>query len=281
MPFSIGIAYNDEPLESYIAEFIRTDFILIFMVLLLLSTLIYLFLKYRSRSLDFYHSNKELSFMNYVLKKFIYAASHDLKQPLVNISTFNELLYKKEHAIKDPEIRKYLDIININIKYLNGMLKDLLIYSKVLKEVETKQDVDLNELVSELIGSYNQKNLKINHKVLPVVHAVKSEMFRLFQNLISNSIKFNNNNVVEIDIDFKENVNDVEFNFSDNGIGIEEEYLQVIFEEFQRINNQKYDGSGLGLSLCKEIVRKHGGKIRAYPRRMGGTVFNFNIAKNV
>ena len=162
---------------------------------------------------------------------------------------------------------------------MDDMLDDLLIYSDVIQTNKEMELIDTNILIDQISNSFTNNKLEINTIHLHSVYGIKSDLNRLFHNLISNAIKFNENDKVMISISSQEKGKQIEFILSDNGIGVMEEHRQIIFEEFQRVNKKKYSGTGLGLSICKEIVANHGGNIRVEGNSKGGTNFIFQLPK--
>ncbi len=277
LPFSIGIAYRDEIATASILPFIRASFAVVLVLLLISSMLFHFFLQSRSRSAELKDSNEELVVINSFLKKFIYASSHDLKQPLVNINNFQGLLRRKYVNEFDTEGHKYFDIISSSIKHMHLILEDLLIYSKILRGGKEKETFDLSAVLEEIEKIYVSKKVRITYSPLSKITGNRSEIQRLFHNLISNAIKFNDKDIAEVQINCKDQKERLEISISDNGIGIAEEHRDIIFEEFQQVDKYKYGGTGLGLSICKEIVRNHGGTIRAEGNDFGGADFIFQL----
>ena len=280
MPFSIGIAYKNDDSGSMLS-FVRYSYIGILSLILFSSLLIYFFFKNITQNKELKISNEDLGFMNKILKKFIFAASHDLKQPLVNIKNFNALIVEKYKDILDEKGQKYLGVISSNIDYMDAILEDLLIYSRVISGEKKRKLVDLKLIVDNIVTeTYPDDNIKIIYSNLPQIFGVESELHRLFENLISNAVKFNESDVIEIVITAKENKTFYELSVSDNGIGIKEEHFELIFDEFQRLHKHIYAGTGLGLSICKEIVMNHGGSLTVSNNEISGTEFKFQLKKN-
>lgn len=225
----------------------------------------------------------ELESKNKELEQFAYVASHDLQEPLRTTSSFVELFRKQYYGQLDQNADKYMDYIIQASDRMKTLIKDLLDYSRIGREKQFEQ-VDCNVIFSEVIADL-AKVIKENKAViianqLPLVYGFPTELKLLFQNLISNSIKFQRPGIApKIEISaFKEN-GYWHFSFRDNGIGIEKQYQQRIFIIFQRLHNRSvYEGSGIGLAHCKKIVELHGGKIWVESEGGNGSTFHFTLA---
>ena len=230
--------------------------------------------------------NKNLETSNKELERFAYIASHDLREPLRNISGFAELLKKGLKPEKDSNIEEYLSYITNNTNQLNTLIQDILSYSKLKKESENTIEVNPNLIIKDINNSLalsiKEKKVKIFTKGnLPMLKSNGQQIYFLFKNLIENGIKYNNNSFPRIDIISKDLGDKYEFWVKDNGIGIDPEYSAKIFEMFTRLHDRKkYTGTGLGLSLCKKIVENHGGNIRVESTKGKGSTFIFTLAKH-
>ncbi|MEL7424387.1 MAG: ATP-binding protein [Bacteroidota bacterium] len=280
LQFNIGIAYRDNTSSNSFLPFIRTILAIVLVLLLVSLLLFYFSLQNRTITKELRASNEELSFMNSFLKKFIYASSHDLQQPLVNIDNFQGLLKEKYGDKIDEAGRKYFNIISNSIGHMKLILRDLLIYSEIIKGGKEKEQIDLNRVVQDIIETVIADHIEIHCTQLPKALGNKSEIHRLFQNLISNAVKFNDKDRVRIQISHEDKGQLLELRVRDNGIGVSDEHISIIFEEFQQVNKYEYKGTGLGLSICKEIVRNHGGSIWVERNELGGADFVFQLRKN-
>ncbi len=241
----------------------------------------------------------ELTKKNIVLKKYIesnlelesfaYVASHDLKEPLRSISNFTQLLQKKYSHQFDDNAHEYMNFIVESVKGMNILIQDLLTYSRVsTKELEIKY-FDLNHLISNIIGlnhSYPEsKNIEFTINDLPSqLKGNRTKMKQVFQNLIGNAVKFSKKDAQPIHIEINSIDENTHWHFyvKDNGIGIHEDYMEKIFLIFKRLHTRsEYEGSGIGLAICKKIVEQHGGEIWVESEFGEGSTFHFTIKKDL
>ena len=223
---------------------------------------------------------------NMQLENFAYITSHDLREPLRTISGFASLLERKYADKLDNTANEYLYYILDSTKSMNALIEDLLIFSQVHTGEHKVEKLDLNALLQQIMRSLKlsieETNAKIKLKNIPkTINGNQTKMKQLFQNLISNAIKFRKPDTApQITISAKPKGNFWEFTIQDNGIGINEEYFDKIFMIFKRLHTKnEYEGTGIGLSLCKKIVEQHGGKIHLESTLGEGTRFNFTIEK--
>jgi light-regulated signal transduction histidine kinase (bacteriophytochrome) len=232
--------------------------------------------KVQQRTAELERKNKEL-------EQFAYVASHDLQEPLQTTSGFVQLLRKQYYSRLDPTADQYIDYVVQASGRMKTLIKDLLDYSRIGRGNESRQ-IDCNVLVQEVLADLHnvivQNNVHIKTGQLPMLYnAYPSELKSLFQNLVSNSIKFRKPGLTPVlHIDALQTNGFWQFSVKDNGIGIEEQYLEKIFVIFQRLHNRStYDGSGIGLAHCKKIAELHGGKIWVESRPGEGSIFYFTI----
>ncbi|MEX2600791.1 MAG: PAS domain S-box protein [Balneolaceae bacterium] len=229
--------------------------------------------------------SKELAASNAELEQFAFVASHDLQEPLRMITSFLAQLEKKYDAVLDEKGKKYIYFAIDGAKRMRQIILDLLEFSRVGRVESEREEVDLNELIHEVL-SLNRKlieesdaNIKLDQ--LPVITAAKSPIRQLFQNLIQNAIKYQDNGTRPvIQITCQERVDEWQFSVRDNGIGIKQEYSEKIFTIFQRLHGkEEYSGTGMGLAICKKIVEDHGGNIGVKSAIGEGSTFYFTIRK--
>lgn len=237
----------------------------------------------KNTKIELYKTMERLKESNKELEHFAYIASHDLKEPLRIISSFAELLKKKYKDKIDNEANDFIDYIVQGTVRMNKLINNLLEYSKFLKNEIEMEKINVNDILKEVLNILKFKienkraTIKFNSD-LPEIKANRIEILRLFQNLIENALKFNNNlPVIEIS-SFKKD-NQFVFCVKDNGIGIDKKFHEKIFNIFQKVNSsEKYDGSGIGLATCKKIVERHKGKIWVESEGEGkGSSFYFSI----
>jgi light-regulated signal transduction histidine kinase (bacteriophytochrome) len=221
-------------------------------------------------------SNKEL-------EQFAYATFHDLQEPLWNLSTFSQLLTKKYSANLNSEAMQYLEMITNESLRMNKLIMGLLEYSKIGKTEKHISVVNVNELMSAIIENntikIKDKMAVVNYKNLPSLPGDRDELFRLFYNLLDNSIKFvEKGRAPEINITAELKGEKWEFCIRDNGIGIPKKYLEKIFDIFQTLNTKmEFEGNGIGLAICKKVVEIHGGKIWVESDEGKGSSFYFTL----
>ena len=229
--------------------------------------------------------NKELAISNTELEQFAYVASHDLQEPLRMISSFMGLLEKRYKDKLDEKAQRYIYFAVDGAKRMRQIILDLLEFSMVGRIDEEESDVALNEVV-EYIKSVHRNQLNvgkiaINYSNLPVVRASQTPMLQIFQNLITNGLKYTKEGVVpRVDIAVEDRGDFWEFEVKDNGIGIEASNYEKIFVIFQRLHTQdKFGGTGIGLSVVKKILENIGGKIWLTSKVDEGTSFYFTLPK--
>ncbi|HEY6902452.1 MAG TPA: ATP-binding protein, partial [Puia sp.] len=235
--------------------------------------------KVRQRTSEMESKNKEL-------EQFAYVASHDLQEPLRTISGFVELLQKEYREKLDGNGEKYLAYLSQASDRMKILIKDLLDYSRIGREKQAKP-IDCNMLIDEVLAdlgkSIKESGAQITTGDLPALYAYPTELKLLFQNLIANSIKFRGRDrIPQIRVTAQHENAHWKFIVSDNGIGMERQFLERIFIIFQRLHTRdQYEGSGIGLAHCKKIVELHEGKIWAESEPGIGTQFFFTISNDL
>ncbi|MCW4469405.1 ATP-binding protein [Flavobacterium sp. MFBS3-15] len=216
-------------------------------------------------------SNEELSQKNKELEQFAYIASHDLQEPLRKIMNFTSLAQRNLTEAEKEKL--YFHKINNSAERMSRLIKDVLNYSRVSGAETAFEEVDLNYILSDVVSDFEfqvqEKNAEIIVDKLPAVNGVSVQLNQLFYNLIGNSLKFVTENPV-VTIAYESISGDKtakgrglhRITVSDNGIGIESRHISKLFTIFRRLHAQnEYEGTGIGLALCKKIVENHGGSI--------------------
>lgn len=222
----------------------------------------------------------ELSRSNADLEKFAYVTSHDLQEPLSYISRYANLL--QERGDLDDDSERFMEHILDSSKRLQSMVDDILEYSRVGTQGDEFDLVDFGELADSaarnLDKSFKEKHAIYKRGDLPVLRADGRQIKQLFQNLLSNALKFSGDKPPRILVTAREKPEHWEFSVQDNGIGLEKEDRKRIFDMFQRLHtNEKYPGTGIGLAVCRSIVERHGGTIRVKSVPGKGSIFAFTI----
>jgi len=241
----------------------------------------------RKRQENQLHSlNHRLAVSNSELEQFAYIASHDLQEPLRAISVFMQLLKKKYGSQLDESANHFIDRAINAADRMKGMISDVLSFSKITSHKKKSNLTNINKLVDTALQNLeliiNEKNANIIVEKLHPANVDSTQIIQVFQNLISNGIKFSRKNRCEITIfsECNETNNEIIYSVRDNGIGIEEQYIERIFLIFQRLHTlQEYSGSGIGLAICKRIIERHNGKIWVNSEYGKGSVFSFSIPR--
>lgn len=231
----------------------------------------------------------QLARSNQDLEQFAYSASHDLQEPLRKVMAFGSLLEKEYGATLEGDGHLYLDSMAKATRRMQTLINDLLGYSRVTTRGKTFVAVDLNEVVrgvlSDLEVRIGETHAQVNVGDLPAIHADPTQMRQLLQNLIGNALKFHKRDEHPVITVSAEPVADAagppahcRIRVKDNGIGFDEKYLERIFGVFQRLHGRdEYEGSGIGLAVCRKIVERHGGTITATSQPGEGATFSVTL----
>ena len=232
--------------------------------------------KLKAAALELERSNSEL-------ENFAYIASHDLKQPLRKIAGFTHLLSDQYRGKLDKDADELIDYTVDSASRMQDLVDDLLAYSRVNTDEKPFVEADSGEIcdtaIENLMVSIDESGAKVDHGAMPHVIADPIQLEQLFQNLIGNAIKFHGDNTPRVHIDAERSNGRWIFSVHDNGIGIDPQYEERIFEIFKRLNTKtEYSGTGLGLAICKKIVDRHKGDIWLESKLDKGSTFYFTFA---
>lgn len=229
---------------------------------------------------------EQLARSNESLRQFANIASHDLQEPLRMVQGYSQLLLRRYKDKLDADAIEFITFINNGVERMQTLIQDVLNHSYVSNCNTYFSRVDINELVqtvlSDLESTIKESYAKITQDELPVISADGPQLKQLFQNLISNAIKFRSKTAPQIHISAKLDGESWVFSVKDNGIGLESEYREQIFEMFKRLHSRAtYPGNGMGLAICKQIVEAHHGQIWVESEPSEGSVFYFTIKADV
>ena len=228
---------------------------------------------------------EELARSNAELEQFAYVSSHDLQEPLRMIGSYLQLLQRRYHGKLDDKADKYIDFAVDGASRMQNLINDLLEFSRVTTRANEFKSTDcelvLNQVLSNLEVSITESKAVILHDHLPSIMADSTQLAQVFQNLISNAIKFHSEKAPEITISAQEKSDHWLFSVADNGIGIDPKHSERIFEVFKRLHKRRdYPGTGIGLSICKKIIERHDGHIWVESEPGKGSIFYFTLPVN-
>jgi len=228
---------------------------------------------------------EELKRSNKELEQFAYMASHDLQEPLRMVTSFVKLLEKRYKGQLESDADEYIYYAVDGAERMQKLITDLLTYSRITSKVEAFELVNIESVLDKsilnLTVSIKENNARITYDALPTIMVDPSQFTQLFQNLLGNAIKFRAEDAPEIHVKAEDNGNEWIFQVIDNGIGIDSQHKDLIFEVFQRLyEKNEYPGTGIGLSMCKKIVERHNGDIWVESELGKGSKFCFTIPKS-
>lgn len=225
---------------------------------------------------------KEVNSANKELNDFAYVVSHDLKAPLRGISSLSDWLLTDYGDKFDDEGKELVNMLINRVRKMYSLIDGILQYSRVGSIKEEQQQINLNDVVTDVVDMLAPpENVQIEIKnILPTVYCETTRIKQIFQNLLSNSIKFMDKPQGQIIIDCTEDNSYWQLSIADNGPGIEEKYFHRIFQIFQKLSNDEgSDSTGIGLSLVKKIVEIYGGKVWVESKVGEGSTFFFTLKK--
>jgi signal transduction histidine kinase len=226
---------------------------------------------------------RELERINKESRSFAHAVSHDLREPLRTITSYLQLIEDRYKDKLDNDADIFIDFAVEGAKRMNTLIDDMLIYSRIEHSNDSQVDVDLNDIIvlvkNNLQTTIQQNNAEIIiDTVLPAITAEHYQMVQLFQNLVENAIKYRGERTPVIRISAKKQADEWLISISDNGIGISKEHFDRVFIIFQRLHGwDQYEGTGIGLAICKRIIERHGGQIWVESTEGNGATFYFTI----
>jgi PAS domain S-box-containing protein len=227
-------------------------------------------------------ARKELERVNRELEEFAYVASHDLQEPLRMVNIYTQLLLK-DFVGQEPKALKYADLVQQGVTRMQTLIRDLLTYSRSVQRDELPIGVaDLSAALSDaldVLKSRIEENAAvIIAEPLPMVRGDTKQMTHVFQNLLSNSLKYRREDVApRIQISATHGAGHCTICVADNGIGFEPQYAERIFGLFKRLHKEQYPGTGLGLAICQRIVERYGGRMWAEGDSQKGAIFYFSL----
>jgi PAS domain S-box-containing protein len=241
----------------------------------------------RERTAELAHSNKLLSSRNTELDEFAHIAAHDLRSPLRTIAGFGEYLREAMAEWDNPDAHDFLRRILAATGRMEGLINSLLSYSRTGFDELKWTQVDLNILLDEVKGDLskeiNESQTSIIAQSLPAIFGDATMIRQVFQNLLSNAIKYCINSQPQIHITCESDGDKYKLCFKDNGVGFSEKEAQQIFKPFERLHNPsliKVSGYGVGLSICKRVIERHGGKIQAHSEPGLGAKFCITLPRH-
>ena len=226
----------------------------------------------------------ELKSSNEELESFAYITSHDLQEPLRTVASYAQLLERRYKGKIDKDADDFLEFMVSGAKRMKKQIQGILDYSRIGTHGEKFREFNaeeaLNIALSNLQASIKECNAEITHDPLPIICADESQIMRVFQNLIGNALRFRKEGVKpKVHISAKKTDNEYVFSINDNGIGMEMQYTDKIFEVFKRIHAiGEYSGAGIGLAIVKRIIDRHGGRLWVESKLGKGSTFYFTIS---
>lgn len=237
---------------------------------------------------DIVDARKAVALKNLELEHFAATAAHDLKEPLRMISGFMTLMRKNYADGLDEKANQYIDFAVDGAKRMDRLITDILEYTRIGSTFVQKEKIDTGKLLAEIVLLFHpimeEKKARVELDHLPVIEGQLTAIRLLFNNLISNALKYQHAGVAPIvHISSTALENEYRFSITDNGIGIPPEQAEKVFDMFKRLHGRgQYSGTGMGLAICKKIVELHGGKIWVRPSAQGtGSTFYFTLPKMI
>ncbi|MFY9907639.1 MAG: ATP-binding protein [Terriglobales bacterium] len=225
---------------------------------------------------------EQLARSNAELEQFAYIASHDLQEPLRMVAAYTQLLAERYRGKLDDNADKFIGYASEGALRMQTLIQDLLAFSRVGRGCDACVEVNCETLMAEVLQNLEpaikESGAEVTHAALPVVWADRSQMAQVLQNLIGNAIKFRGSEAPRIFVQAEKTDAHWLFSVRDNGIGVAPEHVDSIFVVFQRLHTRtEYPGNGIGLSICKKIIERCGGKIWIESNAGHGSIFKFTL----
>ncbi len=278
----ILIIFNLKPEDGLLNLEIINNFLRAFALIIVGIVVSFLSEHISKREVEFNEIMEDLKRSNEDLQQFAYVASHDLQEPLRAIVSFSQLLEDRYQDKLDKDGKEFIHFITDGAKNMNTLIKDLLLYSRITTHAQPSKLTSLEQILKEALfnlqESIKESGAVISHDELPILKVDKTQFIQLFQNLISNAIKFRKQESPKIYVGVKKVNDEWLFSVTDNGIGIESKFFDKLFNIFYRLHTkEEYPGTGIGLPICKKIVQRYGGKIWVDSEFGKGSTFYFTI----
>jgi PAS domain S-box-containing protein len=228
----------------------------------------------------------ELDRSNAELNHFAYLASHDLQEPLRMVTSYTQLLARRYLGKMGSDADEFIAFAVDGANRMQMLIGDLLTYSRVESRgtllLDCSSEEALDRALKNLGGTIRESGALVTHGPLPRVLADKAQLVQLFQNLIDNAIKYRSDDIPQVRVSAVQNGDGRwVFSVTDNGLGIESQHFEKIFDVFQRLHNRgKFTGTGIGLSICRKIAERHGGRILVESQPGHGSAFHFSLAES-
>ena len=238
----------------------------------------------KNAELNLIQKVEDLNRSNEELEQFAYVASHDLQEPLRMVASYTQLLSRRYKGTLDADADEFIAFAVDGANRMQRLIQDLLAFSRVgkrkLELFDLPSDRALRQALLNLSGAIKQSGALVTNGLLPEVKADEVQLTQLFQNLIGNAIKYHSSGVPHIHISAARNGLPMwTFSVRDDGLGIDSQFFEKIFGMFQRLHKRdEFEGTGMGLAICKKIVERHGGSISVESKPGSGSTFHFTLA---
>lgn len=227
--------------------------------------------------------NLKLEILNAEIEDVTRSMVHDLKGPLRSIGSFAQLARRRLSIDADEDVIEYMEYITNGTSRMAQLLDSIMDYSKINSQDYMREKVIMDDLLDDvkmnLLDMINEKNVSISTFNLPEIIGNRFQMMQVLQNLLENAIKYNETACPKVIISAEETTKEYMISFKDNGIGINSDYQEKVFQIFQRLNPHLYEGTGIGLAICKKIIENHRGKIWLESEEGKGSTFYFTLPK--